>query len=493
VSLTGQLAAWASELEPDDIPDRVRELAKSQLLSQLAAARAGLAHPLGTKVTRALGEPLQRDAKQAACALAALTGWLNFDDSAYAGHLSHSTVNVPLAYARATRLDGRELLTAIVVANECAARVTAAATLSDFRGQAAAYTHLAGAVSARLRAEAAPTRRWVDALGLAFAMPPHTLYRGFLGSDGKVFGASTPVRAALDACDAAAAGLCGAPDILEHPKGFLAGFAAVPLPGAISSGLGRRWHTDTLSFKLRPGIPGVDAAIDCAADLHGRFAPGDVDEVVVRCANYTVAIDREAGRYLTGPSSSVSALSFSAAYAIATALLHGDLVPADYAPPRVDDPRRWALAAKVRLEPDAEMTRRSRLSTAPLGEALREAGPEAAGRWLASQDVRDVGDLLEAIEPPSETFETAEKITPAQVTVRLAGGRVLERRRECAVGAAGLDTRARHRELVRAKFLACGGAPEVANAVESLEAASPRDVAWLLTGALGTSALRNVA
>jgi len=77
--------------------------------------------------------------------------------------------------------------------------------------------------------------------------------------------------------------------------------------------------------------------------------------------------------------------------------------------------------------------------------------------------------------------------------VRLAGGRVLERRRECAVGAAGLDTRARHRELVRAKFLACGGAPEVANAVESLEAASPRDVAWLLTGALGTSALRNVA
>jgi 2-methylcitrate dehydratase PrpD len=254
-SLTGHLASWASELAPADVPARIRELVKSQLLSQLACARAGLGHPLGDKAVRALGSPLQPDPKGAACALAALTGWLSFDDSAYGGHLSHSTVNVPLAYASSWGVDGAQLLMAITVANECAARVTAAATLGGFRGQGASYTHLAGAVAARMRAEDAPVERWLDAFGLAFGMPPRTLYRGLLGSDAKVLAAATPVRAGLDACDAAYAGLAGAADILEHPHGFLDAFAAVPLARSITAGLGERWHTDTLSFKILGASP----------------------------------------------------------------------------------------------------------------------------------------------------------------------------------------------------------------------------------------------
>jgi 2-methylcitrate dehydratase PrpD len=486
-SFTGDLAQWASELDLACVPARVLELAKSQVLSQLACARAGLDHPLGAKVTRALGSPLQGDPKLAACTLAALTGWLNFDDSSYGGHLSHSTVNVPLAYARTCDLDGAGLLTAIIVANECAARVTAAATLGGFRGQAACYTHLAGAISGRLRAERAPARRWVDAFGLAFTMPPWTLYRGFLGSDGKVLSAATPVRAALDACDCAAAGLGGAPDILEHPQGFLRDFASVPLPEAVTAGLGRRWHTETLSFKVRPGIPGVDAAVDCATLLHDEMSDwgaDDIAEVVVHCAAYTVAIDKAASVYMDGSRSPISALTFSASYAVATALLHGDVTPADFAAPRVEESRRWALAGKVHLKHDEGMTRRSRLSTAPLGEALREAGATAAGAWLTSLGTGELGDLLEAIEAPSESFEHAEKVTPARVTIRLADGRTLERMREIPLGAAGPDTRRRHRELVRTKFTSCGGPPQVADMIETLEEASAPDVARMFAAAL---------
>ncbi len=85
--------------------------------------------------------------------LSGLTSWLHFDDTAYAGHLSNSTATVPMAYAHALGLDGRSLLTAVIVANECAARIAASATLGPFRGQNAAHTHVAGAVSGRLRAE----------------------------------------------------------------------------------------------------------------------------------------------------------------------------------------------------------------------------------------------------------------------------------------------------------------------------------------------------
>ncbi|MCZ0986337.1 MmgE/PrpD family protein [Streptomyces diastatochromogenes] len=116
------------------------KLAASQVLSQIASIRAGLQHPLGRKLVAAFGHPMQRDPRQAAGVFAALGSWLNLDDTAYAGHLSNSTVAVPLAFAYARRLDGLSLLTAVVAANECAARITASATLGPLRGQSAVHT-----------------------------------------------------------------------------------------------------------------------------------------------------------------------------------------------------------------------------------------------------------------------------------------------------------------------------------------------------------------
>ncbi|MER7399504.1 VlmK-like protein, partial [Streptomyces sp. NPDC000151] len=133
MTLLAELGAWAARLTPDAIPERVLRRAASQVLSQLGAIRAGAAHPLGRRLTAAFGPPLQDDPRQASSVLAALGSFLNLDDTAYAGHLSPSTVAVPLAYARARRLDGPALLTAVVAANECAARITAAATLGPLR------------------------------------------------------------------------------------------------------------------------------------------------------------------------------------------------------------------------------------------------------------------------------------------------------------------------------------------------------------------------
>ena len=158
MTLIENLSRWASNLDLDDVPDRVVRFASSQVLSQLAAARAGAQHRLGQAVIRGFGEPWQASAAQSAFVLAGLTSWLHFDDTAYAGHLSNSTATVPMAYAHALGLDGRRLLTAVIAANECAARVTAAATLGRFRGQNAAHTHLAGVVSGRLTRGRRPGR-----------------------------------------------------------------------------------------------------------------------------------------------------------------------------------------------------------------------------------------------------------------------------------------------------------------------------------------------
>jgi 2-methylcitrate dehydratase PrpD len=486
MTLTENLARWASRLDLGEVPERVVRLACSQVLSQLAAARAGAQHPLGHAVIDGFGPPWQDDPAQSAFVLAGLTSWLHFDDTAYAGHLSNSTVTVPLAYAHALRLDGRRLLTAVIAANECAARITAAATLGSFRGQNAAHTHLAGAVSGRLRAEDAPLREWVSAFGIAFSMPPRPSLRAFLGSDAKVLSAAIPVRTGLDACSAARGGLSGPSDILEHPDGFLAAFASVPLPEAADLELGRRWHTETLSFKVHPGGPGLDAAVDCAAELRRAIGPlsaDDVAEVVVTTSMYTLVVDEKAAEFIDAERSPVSALVFCTPYAVATTLLTGDLTGADFALPAVADGDRWRLAAKVRLEHDSAMTRESLLSDAPFGEALRQAGPRAA-KWLEEVGTQWLVELVGTPSPPTPTFETAEKATPARVDVRLADGTVYTRQISIPRGAAGPALRAEHAALVRAKFLAVGGPVEVADIAAGLGSATPEDVRCMVERAL---------
>lgn len=484
---TAELAGWAAGLCLEELPARVVGLARSQVLSQLAAIRTGLAHPLGRRLVSAFGEPLQSEPARSAAVLAGLGSWLNLDDTAYAGHLSNSTVATPLAYARSEGLDGAACLTAVVAANECAARVTAAATLGPFRGQTAAHTSLIGGVTGRLHCTGAGADTWTHAIGLAMTMPPWTLLHGFLSGDARVLTALTPVRAAMDACDAAEAGLTAAPDVMEHPDGFLARFAVVPLPQAVNEGLGRRWHTDTLSFKVRPGGPGVDTAVDCALELRRRspgadFAEG-IEEIVVETSRYTTYVARLTDRHGHGPDTPPSILPLSVPYAVAVALLTGDLSVADFTAPATHEARRWELSSRVRLVEDPGMTDNLLASAAPFGAAIRQAGKPAVD-WLAAFAGRDAAERA-VLGAPEETFEQATKHTGSQLTVRWAGGRTATARRDIPIGAAGEETRARHWELVREKFRRAGGPDEAADLCAHLEELSPAELAKLTATALG--------
>ncbi|WP_416971079.1 MmgE/PrpD family protein [Streptomyces sp. 4F14] len=505
-----RLADWAARLNLDDAPARVAEHLKAQILSQLAAARAGYAHPLGARITRAYGGPLQDDPERAVRSLCMATVCLDFDDTAYAGHLSHSTVNVPLVYAGPLGLDGRRLLTAVLAAGETAARITAAATLGPFRGQTAGHTHLAGAVAGRLRAEDADAGTWAHALGMAFSVPTWTLSRGFFTTDAKLLVAAVPVQIGLSACDGARHGLTGPEDILEHPEGFLRRFADVPLPEEALAGLGSLWHTETFSYKIHPGSAYISAAVDCAIELHHALADTalqDIAEVVVEGSVFTAGLDRIARRHPIGPDSSVAALNFSLPYNIATALLTGTLLPTDLAPPAVTHPDRWTLATRVRTEHAPDLTRRALLSTAPLGQALRRAGPRAEP-WLRAIDPTAAETLPPAWLEPETDFRWATKNLGARVTVRLTDGRELSAERRGAVGAAGgaddagaarTPSRAGVADgagplaLARTKFLACGGDPYVVELVERLEHLRPGEVRLLVDLALAVPTPRPTA
>jgi len=458
-------------------------------------------------LVEAFGSPLQPDAKAAACCLGTLTMALDYDDTMYAGHVSHSTVGVPVAYARPLGLDGRHFIEAVLAGNECASRVVAGATLGSFRGQTAAYAHLVGATVARMRAQGASPEHTSAALALACSLPPHSLAPAFFGGDSKALTAAVGIRAALDACDGAAAGLSGATDILEHPEGLLATFADVPLPDAVVESLGSRWHTETLSIKLYPTCAYLDSCLDAAVQLHGdielalRGGPhgdltgdhgtaesvaGALGEIVVRCSLFTFGMDIRSRSYINGPASPTSALQFSVPYPVAVTLLTGAFTPADLASPRLDDPVVWDLAKRVRVEHDPDLTRHAVLATAPLGEALRQAGPRASA-WLARLGGEDdAAALLGAAGRPRATFEHATKEIGAILEVRLTDGRTLRRSIATPIGASGPSTRRDHPTLARGKFLGTGGSRKVADALEHLEDLRADELAGALASALTT-------
>jgi 2-methylcitrate dehydratase PrpD len=477
-SLTQTLAEWAASLEYEHLPDQVVGYAVSQFMSHIATIRASMTHPLGKKLITAFGSPLAQDPDRSAYVLAALSSCLYYEDSMYVGHVSHSAVSVPLAYRKAQRLNGRRYLAAMVAASECAARVTAAAALGPLRGQSASYTHLVGAVAARLHGAGAPTRQWVDAWGLALAAPPWPLSRAFLGSDAKVLSASAPVRVALDACDAATAGLGGAEDILEHPGGLLAKFAEVASPEVVTAGLGRRWHTETLSFKVHPASAFVDAAIDCAIKLHDQLTAAEIasiEEITVHAPRLTMTMDHDGAPYLNRERSAIMALNLSVAYNVATALVTGSVRPEDLAEPATADPVRWGLADRVRLEYDPELSRNLLRATAPLGEALRQADDRATA-WLDDFSGRRIPPGLFPQGLPSATFEGATKAIGSSVRIVMRDGRRLSCARTHAAGSAGAETRISHRDIARGKLLATGIRPDLADALSAVASLNDQDL-----------------
>lgn len=488
-SLSATLVGWARTLSYADIPSATVASARSQLISNLAAVRASLDHPAGRAIVAAFGPPIQEDPTRSAYVLSALATVLDFDEVAYSGHVSAGAVNVAVAEAHRCRLDGRSLLATIVAANECAARITAATILSPFfRGQTNTHCHLVSAAAARLHARRACEAEWTSAFGLALGILPVPLHHAVVTSDVKALSAASAVRLALDACDGAAHGLMGSATILEEAEGLLAHLSVVPIPQAVVAGLGRRWHTDTLTYKRFPGSAYLHAAFDCAERLRPRLGVVEasrIRRIVVHGSLLTWQLEQKVAGILAGPRTTVSAATLSVGYGVATLLLTGAYGPADLTAEALSDQQRWSLAAKVTVEHDMRLSERMAQATSPLGESLRQAGERALAwpefrRWGGD----DAPRLLSGLGPSEETFENATMAIGARVEVELIDGTTITESCAAPIGSAGPATRREHSSIVRDKFLATGGSAEILAHLERIDLLDAHGTAGVLSRAV---------
>jgi 2-methylcitrate dehydratase PrpD len=453
---TRELASFVADLRYEDIPERVVRLAKRQVLGLLGAIFAGAKTGAVQAVARALGRagPAvgSNDLASARATAIPLRGRTTLEDAAYLnasasiahdlddylvfGHTGHSAVVAPLAVGEALGASGRDVIAAIVAANELGGRLGGACLIGPQNGQLWSYIHQLGGAAATSRLLGHDGRTAGHAIGIALSQPAFGLFPGFMGPDSKLATAAEPLRAGIRAAFLAGAGVTGPGEILDGPTGLLGRIPFAALPGFFS-GLGRAWLTETLSIKVAPGCAYVSspvvAACEAIAGLKrlrgGALEPEEVDKITVRASLLTVEMDRLAHPYIAAVSAGGSAappltpvvVNFSTALSVAVALLEdGELSPEALEEERLarDQDVILRFARRVVVEHDVERTAvllrecdrvldlAALLEAVPLQDLAQAARAQHAllgGRNVKST-VQDVIELVRTLGPTGRAF-----------------------------------------------------------------------------------------
>jgi 2-methylcitrate dehydratase PrpD len=375
-TLLEKAAEWAAGLRFEDLPARVIERSKWQLLSTMAALYSG--YPL--RAVRSLREIALSTRAQgrsrvfpqgdhtsptvAVVANSAASMALEYDDYLFCGHTGHSAVLATLALAEELGASGRQFLVAQAAANEIGGRLGAAVMLGPQNGQLWTFLHGVCAAAAAGKLLELDARMLAHALALVLYQPPLALWPGFFGRDAKLLSAAFPARDGILAARAAAWGLSGPLDILENPRGFGASFARLFLSDMFSA-FGRAWVSDTVSIKTVPGCAYLTAAVQAMEEALERFRaetgrplePADVIEARVQVNLLGLAMDalsRENG----APLSRTAGINFSLPYSLAAVMLAGALTPAELSEEWISKNAEQlsAAAARVRVIHDWELT-----------------------------------------------------------------------------------------------------------------------------------------
>src|SRR5215472_11248370 len=504
-----RLTRWATTVQLKDVPVDVREQAKNQVLSILAAVHSGYSSALGPRIEKAFSRqetgashpmPLTSriSASQAAFLMAAWSMVLDFDDVMLGGHTGHSSVLVSMAYSESLGKPGEEFLLAQIVANEIAARINMTVALGQTRGQMATHLHLVGAAASRAKLERLDQRCFSQAIAFALSYPSTALYPSFLGSDAKALCASWAVRAGLDSVDAVCSGLRANSEILDGPRGFIRSLTQFPRMEFLGE-IGRNWYTGTNSFKVYPGCGYISGVIDATIALveTHNIRPEDVKHVDIFASLFTFGMEAHSRPYLRGSQSPIATLTFSTAYSVACAIIHRALKPQHFSSDSVANRSVWEMTPRIKVHHDTRITIASVKEDIPLGIALSRAGRvqaflfawtlcrKALGKqWDISSvaaKVRIAGSVAaNAGQKNALTFENSKKKLGARVEIHTTDGRTLVHAESIPKGFAGRQDWKATRILMRDKFVECASvnvgrdcALEAAGLIERLEDLGP--------------------
>jgi 2-methylcitrate dehydratase PrpD len=312
----------------------------------------------------------------------------DFDDIVWMGHTCHSAVFAPLAVAEKEGSGARDLVTAVVAANEIGGRLGASSFLGPLNGQMITHIHLVGAAAATAKLLGLDEEKTTHALAISLAAPSFPLVPAFVAPTSKLLCAATPTATGIQAAYFARAGMTGAKDLLADRRGFWRRFSFAPLPFMLGD-LGSLWVLRTLSMKTYPGchyFQTACSAIDEILARTGPLAPEEIQRVRVETAKVGLEVDRFGRSYDDGGTITAVNVNFQLAVTAAVHLLAGRFTTDEMDP-------AWLAAHSDAIR---ALTRRIEVRHDPglTAEVLTSARAVGAGRrTLSSLGVREIVHL----------------------------------------------------------------------------------------------------
>jgi 2-methylcitrate dehydratase PrpD len=375
VSPSRILAGFITTLELSDISAEVLESAKMRILDILGiciasqhepgpqALREAVLHWGGRPEASIIGYADELPAPQAALVNGTLGHSLDFDDTHHASRIHASTVIVPAALAagQSEQRTGADILTAVIIGLEMIVRIGMVAP-GRFHERGLHATSVCGAVAAAgvaSRLKNLDSVKVSNTLGIA-GSTASGLREAYLGeaTDTKAFHAGWAAKAGVTAAELAKRGFTGPSSVFEGRFGYYKAYVSPDAYdlGRLTQDLGKRWYTPEIVFKLYPCGSLIHASIDAALELRERHHPNpaDIREIVCIIPPGMVTTVIEPVEQKLNPTSGYHA-KFSTQYAVASALLHGNVTEDSYSETQLHDPALRSLLNRVQYEPDPSM------------------------------------------------------------------------------------------------------------------------------------------
>jgi 2-methylcitrate dehydratase PrpD len=391
---TRDLAKFAAETQPSEIPADVIERIKLSVLDGLGVCLHGTTLPW----TRKVYEVVQEEGGNRAASLwgtgrqTSLTNAVLFNSTA--GHafemddihkesiVHPNSLAVPVALALAEvdpSLSGRDLVTALALGYEVGLRIGNAATtslfLNGFHPQGTSGAFVAAVTAGRLLR--LDTSQMQHALGIAGSMGAG-LMAAQEGAMVKRLHAGRAAQSGLLAALLAKRGFTGIHDIVEAPYGgFLSSFSRTPNVDRLLEGLGDDWEAGKVGFKMYPNVTSIHAALDALRSilLEENVTAAQVEKIDVGCGHMTFVHTAWDYRPV-----SVTAAQMNMYYGLSVMGLRGNVSAADYSEDAIDDPEILAFMPRINIAVDPEIEGRGPAYRHAARIAVRTADGRTLGR-----------------------------------------------------------------------------------------------------------------
>lgn len=429
---TRDLARFAAALRFEDLPAAVVERAKLCLLDGIGVCLHGAALPW-TRILREVvladggaaqamiwGSGAKASLAQAVLVNASAGHAFEMDDIHKDSVLHPNSLATPIGLGFAEAAgggSGRDVLTAVVAGYEVGTRVGNAATtqlfLNGFHPQGTSGVFVAAATAGQLLGLDAG--RMQHAFGIAGSLGSG-LMAAQEGAMVKRLHAGRAAEAGLRAAQLAARGFTGIPDVLEAGYGgFLSTLSGKPDIARLTEGLGSRWETLAVGYKMYPSVTSIHAALDALKAIMRRHGLAAADIAGIRAGVGHMTHVHTAWDYKPA---GITAAQMNIFFGLATVALHGDAAAGDYVEARLADPELLGFMQRIEVFEDAAINARGRAAR----HACRMEVMAASGERFAEE----VFDRRGSPENPVSAAEIAAKFRanvrdrlPAEATDRL--------------------------------------------------------------------------